>query len=76
MIVEMSAVEGDDAGGLLAAMLKRMQAKRGVGGGIGSAVDAEQRTFLVKLVEVMVEAFWGTGHGGVITGDRLPRHQG
>ena len=76
VVVEMSAVEGDDAGGFLAAMLQRMQAERGVGGGIGSAVDAEQRTFLVKLVEVVVEAFGGTGHGGVITGDRRPRHQG
>jgi hypothetical protein len=57
-------------------MLQGMQAQRGVGGGIGSAVDAEQRTFLVKLIEVMVEAFGGTGHGGVITGDRPLRHQG
>ena len=34
----------------------------GMGGGIGSAVNAEQRTFLVKLVvEVVVDAFGGTG---------------
>jgi hypothetical protein len=76
VIVEMSAVERDDARGLLAAMLQRVQAERGVGSGIGSPVYAEQRTLLVKLIEVVVEAFWGTGHGGVITGDRLPRHQG
>ena len=68
VIVEMPAVEGDDAGGLLAAMLQGVQAERGVGGGIGSAVDAEQRTLLVKLVEVVVEAFGGTGTAGLYLG--------
>ena len=76
VIVEMSAVEGDDAGGFLAAMLQGMQAERGMGGGVGSPVDAEQRTLLVKLVEVVVEAFGGARHGGVISGARRPRHQG
>ncbi len=73
VIVEMSAVEGDDAGGLLAAMLQGVQAQRGMGGGIGGPVDAEQRTFLVKLVEVVVGAFGGAWHGGVISGVRRPR---
>ena len=73
MIVEVPAVEGDDAGGFLAAMLQGVQAERGVGGGIGSPVDAEQRTLLVKLVEVVVEAFGGAWHGGVISGDRRLR---
>ena len=68
VIVEMAAVEGDDAGGFLAAMLQGMQAERGVGGGIGSPVDAEQRTLLVKLVEVVVEAFGGAGTAGLYLG--------
>ena len=55
----MPAVEGDDAGGFLAAMLQGVQAERGVGGGVGSPVDAEQRTLLVKLVEVVVGGVWG-----------------
>ena len=54
MIVEVAAVEGDDAGGFLAAMLQGVQTERGVRGGIRRPVDAEQRTFLVKLVEVVV----------------------
>src|SRR5471030_953720 len=41
VIVEMVAVVGDDAGGFLAAMLKRVKSERGVGGGIGGAVNTE-----------------------------------
>src|SRR5260370_25045459 len=73
MIVELPAVEGDDAGGLLATMLQGVQAERSVGGGVGSPVDAEQRTLLVKLVEVVVGAFGGAWHGGGISGVRRPR---
>src|SRR5260370_42400822 len=70
MIVELPAVEGDDAGGLLATMLQGVQAERSVGGGVGSPVDAQQRTLLVKLVEGVVGAFGGAWHGGGIAGGR------
>src|SRR5471030_2316179 len=43
-----------------------MQTQRGVGGGIRRPEDAEQRTFLVGFVEVVV---WTERcHGGVISG--------
>ena len=44
--VETAAVEGDDAGGLLAAMLKSVQSECGDGGGLGVAEDAEHAAFL------------------------------
>ena len=48
--VEAAAVEGDDAGGFLAAMLEGVQAERGDGGGIGVAEDAEHAAFLAERV--------------------------
>jgi hypothetical protein len=68
MIVKDPAIVGYDPGGFLPAVLQGMEAKRGVRGGIRRAVDAEQRTFLVKLVEVVFGAFQGGMHGGVIAG--------
>ena len=53
--VETFAVEGDDAGGFLAAMLKRMQAERGDGGGVGMAEDAEHAAFLAQAVGIGIE---------------------
>ena len=50
--VEALAVEGDDAGGLLAAVLQRVQAERGDGGGVGMAEDAEHAAFLAQPVGV------------------------
>ena len=44
--MEALAVEDDDAGGFLAAMLERVQAERGDGGGVGMAEDAEHAAFL------------------------------
>ena len=44
--MEALAVEGDDAGGFLAAMLERVQAERGDGGGVGMAENAEHAAFL------------------------------
>ena len=44
--VEAAAVEGDDAGGFLAAMLEGVQSERGDGGGLGVAEDAEHAAFL------------------------------
>ena len=48
--VEAAAVEGDDAGGFLAAMLKGVQSERGDGGGLGVAEDAEHAAFLAQRV--------------------------
>ena len=44
------AVEADDAGGFLAAMLERMQAERGQRRGIGMIEDAEDAALLVQPV--------------------------
>ena len=44
--VKAGAVEGDDAGGLLAAMLQGVQSERGDGGGFRMAEDAEHAAFL------------------------------
>ena len=54
--VEPDAVEGDDAGGLLAAMLQRVQAERGDGGGVGMVENAEDAALLAQPVAVGVEA--------------------
>ena len=62
--MEALAVEGDDAGGLLAAVLERVQAERGDGGGVGMAEDAEHAAFFAQAVEVgigRVEVGW-LGH--------------
>ena len=48
--VEAAAVEGDDAGGFLAAMLQGVQSERGDGGGLGVAEDAEHAAFLAQRV--------------------------
>ena len=50
--VEAGAVEGDDAGRLLAAMLQGMQAERGQRRGVRMAEDAEDAALLVQLVVV------------------------
>ncbi len=50
--MEARAVEADDAGRLLPAMLQRVQAERGDGGGVGHVPDAEHAAFLVQLVVV------------------------
>src|SRR3546814_6378883 len=52
MAVEAALVEGDDAGGLLPAMLQGMQAEHGIGGGVRGAEHAENTAFLVQLVVV------------------------
>ena len=53
--MEALAVEGDDAGGFLAAMLQRVQAERRDGGGIRVAEDAEDAAFLAQPVAVEIE---------------------
>ena len=53
--MEALAVVADDAGGLLAAVLQRVQPERGDGGGVGMAEDAEHAAFLAQAVAVEVE---------------------
>ena len=53
--VEAGAVERDDAGGLLAAMLQGVQPERGDGGGVGVAEDAEHAAFLAQRVAFQIE---------------------
>ena len=48
--MEMVAVEADDAGRFLAAMLERVQPERGQGRGIGMVEDAEHAALLVQPV--------------------------
>ena len=54
--VEPLAVEGDDAGGLLAAVLQGVQAERGDRRGVGMTEDAEYAAFLVQAVRVEIDA--------------------
>jgi hypothetical protein len=54
--MEAAAVEGDDAGGLLPAMLERMQPERRDGGRIGVAENAENAAFLAQPVAVEIES--------------------
>ena len=67
--MEALAVEGDDAGGFLAAMLERMQAERGDRGGVGMVEHAEHAALLAQPVAINVE-----GEGGV-GGVRALAHQ-
>src|SRR5690606_35248856 len=46
--MELAAVEGNDAGGFLPAMLQRMQAERDDGRGIGPAENAEDAAFVAE----------------------------
>jgi hypothetical protein len=57
--MEALAVEGDDAGRLLAAMLQGVQAERGERCGVGMAVDAEDTAFLPQPVGIGVEGGFG-----------------
>ena len=54
--VEPRAVEGDDAGRLLAAMLKGVQPERDDRRGVRMAEDAEHAAFLVQPVFVEIDA--------------------
>ena len=64
-MMELFAVEGNDARRFLAPVLQGVQAERGVGGGVGESVDAEDSAFLVQVI-VVVEV--GRLHG-------LPLHR-
>jgi hypothetical protein len=50
MEVELRAVTRNDAGGFLAAMLKRVEAEIGEVGGFGMTEDAEDTTFIVEMI--------------------------
>ena len=53
--VETLAVEADDAGGFLAAMLQRVQAERGNRRGVGVAEDTEYAALFTQPIAVEVE---------------------
>ena len=59
--LEALAVEGDDAGRLLAAVLQGVKPQRCQGCGIGVAIDAEYAALLAQPVAVEVE-FIAIGH--------------
>ena len=61
--MEALAVEGDDAGGLLAAMLERMQAKRSDRGGVRMTEHAEDAALLAQPVAIKIKGV-GVGGGG------------
>src|SRR5258705_9124547 len=52
--MEALAVERDDTGGFLAAMLERVQAERGDGGGVGMAENSEYAAFLTQAVAIHI----------------------
>ena len=58
--MEDAAVEGDDAGGFLAAVLQGVEAERDDRRGIRVAVDAEDAAFLAQGVAVEVEVDRGS----------------
>ena len=53
--MEALAVEGDDAGCLLAAMLQGVQPQRGDGGGIGVTENPEDAALLAEPVAIEIE---------------------
>jgi hypothetical protein len=83
MSVELLAVEGDDAGGFLAAMLQGVEAERREGGGFRMAENAEDAAFLMRVVVIErngIEHRPRLGHGvaglalkvGIATWKRQP----
>src|SRR5262245_38904734 len=64
--MEPLAVEGDDAGGLLTAVLERVQAECGDGGGVAVPEYAENAAFLAQAVPVHVEIRSGRPGGCLV----------
>ena len=65
--VEMVAVEADDAGGFLAAMLEGVEAERGQRRGVGMVEDAEDAALLMQAVlfepsQALIVSLKGVGH--------------
>ena len=50
LVMELSAIMGDDTGGFLAAMLQSVQAERRQYAGIGMVENAEDAAFLAKFI--------------------------
>ena len=73
--MEPGAVESDDAGGLLAAMLQRMQPERDDRGGIGVIENAEDAALLAQPVLAEVEAGVARRIGGGLPPALLPRRR-
>jgi hypothetical protein len=67
--VEVLAVEADDASGLLAAVLERVQAERGQSRGVGMIENPEDAALLVQPVFLepahigFLVSLFGHGHG-------------
>src|SRR5580704_9320533 len=61
--VEPGPVKRDDAGGLLAAVLKRVQSKGRNGGGFWMAENAEHAAFLAERVAFQIGVFQIKGAG-------------
>ena len=64
--MEALAVERDDAGGFLAAMLQGVEAERRDGGGVGVSKNAEDAAFFPQAVALTVDVEdpgvdWGLG---------------
>src|SRR5512143_2310149 len=60
---EMSVVIGDDTGGFLPAMLKRMQAEHGQRARIRVPENAEYAALLAQRIPLKVLILWKAGHG-------------
>ena len=60
--MEAGAVERHDAGRLLAAVLKRVQAERCDGGGVRMTENAEDTALLAQAVGVGIKRFIGRGN--------------
>ena len=58
LLVEAPAVIADDAGGLLPAVLQRVQAERGYGRRIDDVPDAEDAALLVQRVIIVRRGVW------------------
>ncbi len=74
--MEAAAVEGDDAGGFLAAMLEGVQPERRDGGGVGMAEDAEHAALFAQPVAIEVErrahSVVRASIGGALIGSIVP----
>ncbi len=66
MGVELLAVEGDDAGGFLAAMLQGMKAERRQRGRFGMAENAEYAAFFMRVIVVERACVVSIGLGSVM----------
>ena len=52
VVMELVAIKTDDSGGFLAAVLHRVEAEGGHGGGLGMAENAEDGALLVEVIVI------------------------